>query len=41
MELYKSNYRHHENGINKFNLDCEKDKNKWLNLVKILYKKWK
>jgi serine/threonine protein kinase len=38
MELYKSCYAQRGNGINKFKLNCDTDKDKWLNLIKILYK---
>ena len=38
MKLYKSENALKGKGINKFSLKCEEDKNKYLNLINILYK---
>lgn len=38
MEFLKSETCPHGNQINKFNLKCEADKDKWLNLIELLYK---
>jgi serine/threonine protein kinase len=37
MKLYKSDNALKDKGIGKLNLKCDEDKDKWLNLIKILY----
>jgi serine/threonine protein kinase len=38
MELLKTEYTYIGGMINKFKLNCDQDKDKWLNLIKLLYK---